>query len=411
MVPPPDHVQLVDRTSISHPLVDYGEYQTAHSPPPPPPPYIIIHPSPRAVPQAFWLGQHRGGGHSHPAAMSVSDADTERSDSTHRWRQKRSPSSTWRRKEERRRSPSRSPDEAYRMNMYLSDDTVVPRYTPPTKGKYWDFAVAAVAESTDESVWKFPNNVATIMMIDGHVQPPHGVLLHRLIQKDADPFSHSIAVAVKDTLHQVASHGSLEWPSYTKWSSRPGNQTLDSSRCCPGVHRVRLSLRTECFFDKMPEYIDVGIVVAAERLSPVLWEDAAEHCANCSVRVVTTRGGGGVNEPDMFVLAVARVFAKAVDTVMDTMDASDSFTMVGHSTRIPSELTVKGKKMSHHEALPMLWMRCHHSVKLKGKDKGKAKGKGQNKDKGKAKGKGKGQNKDKGKAKGKGKLNDRGGGK
>ena len=163
----------------------------------------------------------------------------------------------------------------------------------------------------------------------------------------------------------------------------------------------------------MPEYIDVGIVVAAERLSPVLWEDAAEHCANCSVRVVTTRGGGGVNEPDMFVLAVARVFAKAVDTVMDTMDASDNFTMVGHSTRIPSELAVKGKNMLHHEAVPMLWMRCHHSVKLKGKDKGKAKGKGQNKDKGrgggKAKGKGKlkGKNKDKGKAKGKGTHKDR----
>ena len=303
------------------------------------------------------------------------------------------------------------------MQMYLSADTVVPRFTPPTKGKYWDFAVAAVAESTDESVWKFPNNVATIMMIDGHVQPPHGVLLHRLIQKDADPFSHSIAVAVKDTVHQVASHGSLEWPSYTKWSSRPGNQTPDSSRCCPGVHRVRLSLRTECFFDKMPEYIDVGIVVAAERLSLLLWEDAAEHCANCSVRVVTTRGGGGVNELDMSVLAVARGFAKAVDTVMDTMAASDTFTMVGHSTRIPSELAVKGKNMLHHEAVPMLWMRCHHSVKLKGKDKGKAKGKGQHKDQnkdkgrggGKAKGKGKhkNQNKDKGKAKGKGKHKDR----
>ena len=320
------------------------------------------------------------------------------------------------------------------MQMYLSADTVVPRFTPPIKGKYCDFAVAAVAESTDESVWKFPNNVATIMMIDGHVQPPHGVLLHRLIQKDADPFSHSIAVAVKDTVHQVASHGSLEWPSYTKWSSRPGNQTPDSSRCCPGVHRVRLSLRTECFFDKMPEYIDVGIVVAAERLSLLLWEDAAEHCANCSVRVVTTRGGGGVNELDMSVLAVARGFAKAVDTVMGTMAASDTFTMVGHSTPIhPSSLSVKGKR-SNHEKCPMLWISCHHSVrqfpdqrirstgkgnekgKHKGKDKGKAKGKGQHKDQnkdkgrggGKAKGKGKhkDQNKDKGKAKGKGKHKD-----
>ena len=311
------------------------------------------------------------------------------------------------------------------MQMYLSADTVVPRFTPPTKGKYWDFAVAAVAESTDESVWKFPNNVATIMMIDGHVQPPHGVLLHRLIQKDADPFSHSIAVAVKDTVHQVASHGSLEWPQYTKWTSEPGNQTPESSRCCPGVHRVRLRLRTDCFRDEMPEYIDVGIVVAAERLSPPLWEDAAEHCANCSVRVVTTRGGGGVDELDMSVLAVARVFAKAVDTVMGTMAASDTFTMVGHSTPIhPSSLSVKGKR-SNHEKCPMLWISCHHSVRQfpdqrirstgkgneKGNLKGKVKGNLKGKVKGKAKGKGKLEGKVKGKAKGKGKLNDRGGGK
>ena len=201
------------------------------------------------------------------------------------------------------------------MNMYLSDDTVVPRYTPPTKGKFWDFAVAAVAASTDESVWQFPKNVAMIMMIDGHVQPPHGVLLHRLIQKDADPFSHSIAVAVKDTVHQVASQGSLEWPQFTKWTSGPGNPASpESSRCCPGVHRVRISLRTESFFDEMLQDIDVGIVVAAERFSLPMWEDAAEYISNCSVRIVTTRGGGGVDDMDMSMLAVARGFSKAIDT-------------------------------------------------------------------------------------------------
>ena len=123
------------------------------------------------------------------------------------------------------------------MNMYLSDDTMVLRYTPPTKGKFWDFAVAAVAASTDESVWQFPKNVAMIMMIDGHVQPPHGVLLHRFIQKDADPFSHSIAVAVKDTVRQVTSQGSLEWPQFNKWTSGAGNTPSPAgSRCCPGVH-------------------------------------------------------------------------------------------------------------------------------------------------------------------------------
>jgi hypothetical protein len=304
------------------------------------------------------------------------------------------------------------------MNMYLSDDTMVLRYTPPTKGKFWDFAVAAVAAYTDESVWQFPKNVAMIMMIDGHVQPPHGVLLHRFIQKDADPFSHSIAVAVKDTVRQVTSQGSLEWPQFNKWTSGAGNTPSPAgSRCCPGVHRVRLSLRTDSFLDEMVEYIDVGIVVAAERLSLPLWEDAAEHMANCSVRIVTTRGGGGVDDMDMSMLAVARGFSKAIDTVMDTIATSDIFTMVGHSTPIrPSSLSVKGKKCSNHQAVPMLWIRCHHSIKHKGKDKGKAKGKGkhkdQNKDKGKDKGKAKGkgkhkdQNKDKGKAKGKGKHKD-----
>jgi hypothetical protein len=181
----------------------------------------------------------------------------------------------------------------------------------------------------------------------------------------------------------------------------------------------------------MPEYIDVGIVVAAERFSLPLWEEAAEHISNCSVRIVTTRGGGGVNDLDMSMAAVAVGFSKAIDKVVNRNASNDIFTLVGHTTPIhPSSLSVKGKKLVKHEAVPMLWIRCHHSVrqfpdqrirstgkgnakgKHKGKDKGKAKGKGkhkdQNKDKGKAKGKGKhkDQDKDKGKAKDKGKHKD-----
>ena len=300
------------------------------------------------------------------------------------------------------------------MNMYLSDDTMVLRYTPPTKGKFWDFAVAAVAAYTDESVWQFPKNVAMIMMIDGHVQPPHGVLLHRFIQKDADPFSHSIAVAVKDTVRQVTSQGSLEWPQFNKWTSGAGNTPSPAgSRCCPGVHRVRLSLRTDSFLDEMVEYIDVGIVVAAERLSLPLWEDAAEHMANCSVRIVTTRGGGGVNDMDMSMAAVAAPFAKAIDKVVNRNASNDIFTWVGHT---PSRLACKGKKWEKHESVPMLWISCHHSVRLvpdqrtRSTGKGNPKGKHNGKDKGKAKGKGKHKHhdKDKGKDKFKHKDQDKG---
>ena len=326
------------------------------------------------------------------------------SDSTDRWRRRRSPPP----------SPSGSSrgvgrpndigltiegteEEAYSMNMYLSDDTTFPHHTPPTKGKFWDFAVAAVAVSTDESVWKFPKNAAIIMIVDCDVKPPHGVILHRLIQKDQDPFSHSIAVAVKDTVRQVVSQGSLEWPCYSKWTSGAGNTPSPvGSRCCPGVHRVRLSLRTDSFYDEMVEHIDVGIVVAAERFSLLLWEEAAEHMDNCIVRIVTTRGGGGVNDMDMSMAAVAAPFAKAIDKVVNRNASNDIFTRVGHTTPIhPSSLSVKGKKWEKHESVPMLWISCHHSVRLFPDQNAKGKHKG----------------KDKGKAKGKGKLNDRGGGK
>ena len=302
-------------------------------------------------------------------------------------------------------------DEAYRMNIYVSDDTTVPHYTPPTKGQFWDFAVAAVAASTDDTVWAFPKNAAIAMVIDGSVQPPHGVVLHRLVHKENDPFSHSVAIAVKDTVRRVTSQGSLEWPNFSKWTSGAGNTpSPDGSRCCPGVHRVRLSLRTDSFFDEMVEYIDVGIVVAAERFSLSLWEDAAEHISNCSFRIVTTRGGGSVNDMDMSMAAVAVGFSKVIDTVVNRNASNDIFTLVGHTT----PMVVKVKQMVKHEAVPMLWISCHHSVRqfpdqrIRSTGKGNAKGKHKGKDKGKAKGKGKhkDQNKDKGKAKGKGKHKD-----
>ena len=119
------------------------------------------------------------------------------------------------------------------MHMYLSDDTTFPHYTPPTKGKFWDFAVAAVAVSTDEIVWKFPKNAAIIMIVDCDVKPPHGVIVHRLIQKDQDPFSHSIAVAVKDTVRQVVSQGSLK--GHGRVSGLPGLATCRAPMAAGGA--------------------------------------------------------------------------------------------------------------------------------------------------------------------------------
>ena len=67
----------------------------------------------------------------------------------------------------------------------------------------------------------------------------------------------------------------------------------------------------------MVDHIDIAIVVAAERFSLPMWEYAAEYIVDCSVRIVTTRGGGGVDDMDMSMLAVARGFSKAIDTVME----------------------------------------------------------------------------------------------
>jgi len=176
-----------------------------------------------------------------------------------------------------------------------------------------------------------------------------------------------------------------------------------------------------------------------------LWEDAAEHISDCSVRIVTTRGGGGGgrDDLDMSMTAVQRGFAKAIDTVVKRIESRDTWTLVGHMTPIQQgSLLVKGKNWKKHEGCPMLWIRCHHSVrqfpdqrlrssgskgkgklndrgggkgndKHKGKEKGKDKGNGKLNDHGGGKGKDKHNYKDKGKgkAKGKGKLNDRGGGK
>ena len=180
-------------------------------------------------------------------------------------------------------------------------------------------------------------------------------------------------------------------------------------------------MRTESFFTEMVEFIDVGIVVAAERFSLPLWEHTAEHISNCSFRIVTTRGGGSVNDMDMSMAAVAVGFSKVIDTVVNCNDSKDIFTIVGHTTPLPSNLIVRGKNFGKHESVPMLWISCHHSVRqfpdqrIRSTGKGNAKGKHKGKDKGKAKGKGKhnakgkdndkGKNKDNAKGKNKGKDN------
>ena len=69
--------------------------------------------------------------------------------------------------------------------------------------------------------------------------------------------------------------------------------------------------------------------------------------------------------------------------LVQSPDAADDYTAVGHSHPPRGELIAKGKQFN--KSCPMVWLRCHHSVrqhpdtrriKGKGKDKGKCKGKG-----------------------------------
>ena len=87
---------------------------------------------------------------------------------------------------------------------------------------------------------------------------------------------------------------------------------------------------------EMMQHIDVGIIVAADRFTPYMWECAKKEMNRCDVFMVSTRGGGGGyiddtrwNEPTArwSDTRYHRLAARWVDT----FDEADAYTAVGHN--------------------------------------------------------------------------------
>ena len=98
--------------------------------------------------------------------------------------------------------------EAVSMGMWLTDDTVVKRYSPPLKGLHWDFGIIGVGIPSD-MVWNFPNNTAVVMLMGQYDGAPHGVTVRRFLHCDERTLGVDSAVAVKDTVQSVSSEVSL----------------------------------------------------------------------------------------------------------------------------------------------------------------------------------------------------------
>ena len=166
---------------------------------------------------------------------------------------------------------------------------------------------------------------------------------------------------------------------------------------------MRLHIRAEPWFDIMVSYIDIGIVIAAERFTPLMWEQIVHHTKGCDVRIISTRGGGDLNIDDMGIAEVAGWFRGPVRLAVNCIDCSDMYTFVGHTDTTRAQLTVKGKYFK--PTMPFLWLACDRSVRQFQNTRMRSKGKGNTS--GKHKGNGKrhdknGKGNDRGRGKGKG---------
>ena len=135
------------------------------------------------------------------------------------------------------------------------------------------------------------------MLVYSGYRPPHGIIVHSLVVRVQDPFGVGIAIVVKDTVKSVSSELSLAWPDHAAYMAHPADSPTRSI-VRPGVRRVRLQLRQASFWPNMISHIDVGIVIAAERFTPALWEQVTEPMKHCDVCVVSTRGGGDMYYDD-----------------------------------------------------------------------------------------------------------------
>ena len=270
-----------------------------------------------------------------------------------------------------------SQGEAASMGIWLAANTVVRKHSTPLKGNFWDCAIIGVSAPLDDDVWAFPKNSAVVMLVSSGYRPPHGIHVHRLFVRDQDPFDVGIAIVAKDTVKSVSSELSLAWPDHAAYMAYPADSPTRSI-VCPGFHRVRLQLHQESFWPNMTSHIDVGIVIAAERFTPALWEQVTEPMKHCDVCVVSTRGGGDMCAYDKHHTEVSGWFSRGCRTAVNVADSDDKYTAVGHTDPLRANLSARGTKFRQN--LPMVWLSCHHSVRQfpyeRRRDKGKGNGKG-----------------------------------
>ena len=177
-----------------------------------------------------------------------------------------------------------------------------------------------------------------------------------MVVNDNDPFDEGLAIAFKDTVHSVASELALAWPDQAKYMC-VSDELAAESHVCPAFHKVMLALRPESFLDNFVTHIRIGIVVGSQRFTLPLWEEVQEHMRDCGIRIITTRGGGGLCCDDKDITEVSMWFPSAIRLAINTIDSDDRHTIVGHSGHIrhtltEDSLTVKGKMF--RQTLPML---------------------------------------------------------
>ena len=82
----------------------------------------------------------------------------------------------------------------------------------------------------------------------------------------------------------------------------------------------------------MISHIDVGIVIAAERFTPALWEQVTEPMKHCDVCVVSTRGGGDMYYDDKHRTEVSGWFTRGFRTAVNLVAATTSTRPLGAAT-------------------------------------------------------------------------------
>ena len=96
----------------------------------------------------------------------------------------------------------------------------------------------------------------------------------------------------------------------------------------------------------MISHIDVGIVIAAERFTPALWEEVIQPMKRCDVCMVSTRGGGDMFADDKHRTEVSGWFIRGFRTAVNVVDSDDKYTAVGHTDPPRANLIVRGKNQT-----------------------------------------------------------------